>query len=92
MGREIRSLARRKIQNQTLHLTFKTYSTDNKISESRLSADASMSYFYPRLIGHTRSAEMFFTGRNIYAHEAERIGLVYSVFPDEEFYERVRIC
>jgi hypothetical protein len=32
---------------------------------------------------------MFFTGRNIYAHEAELIGLVYSVFSVEEFYEKI---
>jgi 2-(1,2-epoxy-1,2-dihydrophenyl)acetyl-CoA isomerase len=54
-----------------------------------LSPDAGMSYFLPRLVGHTRAAEMIFTGREVYPDEAQRIGLVNDVFPDEEFHERV---
>lgn len=54
-----------------------------------LSPDAGMSYFLPRLVGHTRAAEMILTGRKILSDEAERIGLVNGVFPDEEFHERI---
>ncbi|WP_035297642.1 enoyl-CoA hydratase/isomerase family protein [Brevibacillus thermoruber] len=54
-----------------------------------LSPDAGMSYFLPRLVGLTRAAEMIFTGRDVYPDEAQPIGLVNDVFPDEEFHERV---
>ncbi|MFC4766296.1 enoyl-CoA hydratase/isomerase family protein [Effusibacillus consociatus] len=54
-----------------------------------LSPDAGMSYFLPRLVGQTRAAEMIFTGREVLADEAERIGLINGVFSDEEFNERV---
>lgn len=54
-----------------------------------LSPDGGMSYFLPRLVGHTRAAEMIFTGRDITSDEAERIGLVNGVFPADEFHGRV---
>ncbi|QCR31050.1 enoyl-CoA hydratase/isomerase family protein [Lysinibacillus sp. SGAir0095] len=54
-----------------------------------LSPDAGMSYFLPRLVGQTKAAELILTGRDIYPDEAERIGLVNGIFPDEEFQEQV---
>jgi 2-(1,2-epoxy-1,2-dihydrophenyl)acetyl-CoA isomerase len=54
-----------------------------------LSPDAGMSYFLPRLVGHTRAAEMIFTGREVYPEEAKRIGLVNDVYLEEEFHKRV---
>lgn len=57
-----------------------------------LSPDAGMSYFLPRLVGQARAAEMILTGREVQSDEAERIGLVSKVFPDDEFQERVFEC
>jgi 2-(1,2-epoxy-1,2-dihydrophenyl)acetyl-CoA isomerase len=48
-----------------------------------------MTFFLPRLVGHTRAAELILTGRDIEPVEAERIGLINGVFPDEKFKERV---
>jgi 2-(1,2-epoxy-1,2-dihydrophenyl)acetyl-CoA isomerase len=54
-----------------------------------LSPDGGMSYFLPRLVGQARAAELIFTGRDITSDEAEYIGLVNRVFPDDELYEQV---
>jgi 2-(1,2-epoxy-1,2-dihydrophenyl)acetyl-CoA isomerase len=54
-----------------------------------LSPDAGVSYFLPRLVGLARAADILFTGRDLDAAEAERIGLASAVFPDAEFAERV---
>jgi 2-(1,2-epoxy-1,2-dihydrophenyl)acetyl-CoA isomerase len=50
-----------------------------------LSPDAGVSWFLPRLIGQARAADILFTGRDIAAAEAERIGLVSAVYADEAF-------
>ncbi len=45
------------------------------------------SYFLPRFVGLSRATEILCTGRNIYADEAERIGLVVKIVPQEELIE-----
>jgi 2-(1,2-epoxy-1,2-dihydrophenyl)acetyl-CoA isomerase len=54
-----------------------------------LSPDAGMTYFLPRLVGQAKAAELIYTGRDITPEEAERLGLVNGIFPEEEFQEQV---
>ncbi len=46
--------------------------------------DIGNSFFLPRLIGLSRAAEIIYTARFVDAQEAERIGLVSRVVPDEK--------
>ena len=48
------------------------------------STELGASYLLPRLIGASRSNDMLLTGRRVDAQEAERIGLVSRVLPDDE--------
>lgn len=50
-----------------------------------LSPDAGVSYFLPRHVGLARAADILLTGRDVDSAEAERIGLVAAVVPDEGF-------
>ena len=51
------------------------------------STELGISYLLPRLIGASRSNEILLTGRKIEAREAERIGLVSAVVPDDDLLE-----
>jgi enoyl-CoA hydratase len=46
--------------------------------------DIGLSWMLPRMIGFSRAADLLLTGTSVDATEAERIGLVSAVVPDEE--------
>lgn len=46
--------------------------------------DAGVSYLLPRLIGAARAFDMIVTGRTVEAEEAERMGIVSRLVPDEQ--------
>jgi len=48
------------------------------------SCDMGTSYLLPRIVGAGRAAELMLTGRVFGAEEAERIGLVHRVVPDDQ--------
>lgn len=50
-----------------------------------LSPDAGVSFLLPRIVGASRAAEILFTGRDVDAAEAERIGLAAMVIADDGF-------
>jgi 2-(1,2-epoxy-1,2-dihydrophenyl)acetyl-CoA isomerase len=54
-----------------------------------LSPDAGVTYFLPRLVGTSRATELIMSARDISAEEAERIGLVSRILPDDNFAEAV---
>lgn len=56
-----------------------------------LSPDAGVSWMLPRLVGHARAMDIVFTGRDVDATEAERIGLATAVFPAELFARKVAV-
>ncbi len=57
-------------------------------SKIGLVPDSSGTYFLPRLIGWHKASALMMLGEKISADEAERIGMVYKVFPDESFVEK----
>lgn len=52
--------------------------------------DFGATFFLPRLVGLSRASELFYTAEKLSAEEAHRIGIVYEVYPQEEFSERMR--
>ena len=51
--------------------------------------DIGVTYLLPRLIGAARAFDMIVTGRTVAAEEAERMGIVSRVIPDEGFLDEV---
>jgi 2-(1,2-epoxy-1,2-dihydrophenyl)acetyl-CoA isomerase len=47
--------------------------------------DSGGTYFLPRLIGWQKASALAMLGDKVGADEAERLGMVYKVFPDETF-------
>ncbi len=52
--------------------------------------DSGGTYFLPRIVGHQKASSMIILGDKISADEAERHGMVYKVFEDEEFEEATK--
>jgi enoyl-CoA hydratase len=58
------------------------------INNGLTASELGLSYLLPRAIGSSRAAEIMYTGRDVDAAEAERIGLVSYVVPGDELLER----
>jgi 2-(1,2-epoxy-1,2-dihydrophenyl)acetyl-CoA isomerase len=54
-------------------------------SKIGLIPDSSGTYMLPRLVGWQKASALMMLGEKIPATEAERIGMVYKVFPDQHF-------
>ena len=54
-----------------------------------ISGDMGGPWLLPRIIGAARARELYFMSQKFDAGEAERLGLVNRVFPDETFREDV---
>lgn len=52
--------------------------------------DFGSTFFLPRLVGLSRASELFYTAEKISAEDAKRIGIVYEVYPQAEFEEKMR--
>jgi 2-(1,2-epoxy-1,2-dihydrophenyl)acetyl-CoA isomerase len=52
--------------------------------------DFGATYFLPRLVGLSRASELFYTAEMLTAAEAQRIGIVCSVYPAEQFEAETR--
>ena len=64
-----------------------------KIAEAFISMglipDGGGTFFLPRLVGLAKAAEMIFTGEPLSSVEAERIGLINRVVPNEDFVKAI---
>lgn len=58
------------------------------INNGLTASELGLSYLLPRAIGASRAFEIMLTGRDVAAAEAERIGLVSSVTPEDELSSR----
>jgi 2-(1,2-epoxy-1,2-dihydrophenyl)acetyl-CoA isomerase len=52
--------------------------------------DFGATFFLPRLVGHSRASELFYTAEQLTAAEARRVGIVYDVYTEEKFEESAR--
>lgn len=57
------------------------------INNGLTSAELGISYLLPRAIGSSRAFEIMLTGRDVGAEEAERIGLVSRVVPEDALFD-----
>jgi enoyl-CoA hydratase len=58
------------------------------INNGLTAAELGLSYLLPRAVGTTRAADLMFSGRDVGAPEAERIGLVSTVTPGPDLLPR----
>ncbi len=56
-------------------------------SKIGLIPDSSGTFFLPRLIGWQKASALMMLGEKVHAEDAERMGMIYKVFPDETFTE-----
>ena len=56
-------------------------------SKIGLIPDSSGTFFLPRLVGWQKASALMMLGEKVPAEEAERMGMIYKVFPDETFAE-----
>ena len=56
-------------------------------SKIGLIPDSSGTFFLPRLIGWQKASALMMLGEKVHAEEAERIGMIYKIFPEETFAE-----
>src|SRR5690606_8434536 len=61
---------------------------ESYINMGLIAGDAG-TYFLPRIVGTARALELFWTGRVLDAHEAERIGIANRVVADDRLVEAV---
>jgi 2-(1,2-epoxy-1,2-dihydrophenyl)acetyl-CoA isomerase len=54
-------------------------------SKIGLIPDSGGTFFLPRLVGFQKASALMMLGDKVIAEEAERIGMIYKYFPDEEF-------
>jgi 2-(1,2-epoxy-1,2-dihydrophenyl)acetyl-CoA isomerase len=54
-------------------------------SKIGLIPDSGGTFFLPRLVGWQKASALMLTGEKVPAAEAERIGMIYKVFADDEF-------
>jgi enoyl-CoA hydratase/carnithine racemase len=70
-----------------MHCDLVTANPDTKFSMPFVSlglvAEGGSSYLFPRLVGHAKAAEIFFTGRTFSADEALSMGLINQISDDE---------
>jgi enoyl-CoA hydratase len=57
------------------------------INNGLTASELGLSYLLPRAIGSSRAFELMLTGRDVDAHEAQRIGLVSRTVPDNDLLE-----
>ncbi len=59
-------------------------------SKIGLVPDSGGTFFLPRLIGFQRASALMMTGDKVNAQEAQQMGMIYKVFPSEEFEEKIK--
>lgn len=59
-------------------------------SKIGLIPDSGGTFFLPRLIGWQKASALMMLGDKLSAEEAERMGMIYKVFPDEQFDEEAK--
>ena len=52
-----------------------------------LASDFGLSYFLPRMVGHERATELFYSGRIVEAEEALELGIVSRIVPHDQLIE-----